>query len=154
MLKKILLSLLLLSSFQLAFSQTASELFRDYSQKRKATYISLPRAMMSMATSKLSDNNLQAVLQDVKSAKVLKLDNSKKSVRKKFIKQVKQLPKYGYEEFTRVSGNSDMLVMVKHSASYISEIAMAYNNGATCMGVLITGNINPEDLEAIIQMAE
>ena len=154
MVKKILFSLLLLFSCQLVFSQSAPELFSNYSQERKATYMSLPRAMMSVAASKLSDSNVQAVLQEINSAKILKLDDCKKSVRKKFIKKIKQLPKYGYEEFTRVSGNSDMLIMVKQSASNISEIVMAYNNGSTCTGILVTGNINPEDIDAIIRMAE
>ena len=90
--KKVLFSLLLLLSCQLAFSQSASALFNDYKQERKATYVSVPRAMMSIAAGKLKDGNVQALLQQVQSARVLTLSDCRKGVRKKFAQDVGFLP--------------------------------------------------------------
>lgn len=153
--KKVLFSLLLLLSCQLAFSQSASALFNDYKQERKATYVSVPRAMMSIAAGKLKDGNVQTLLQQVQSARVLTLSDCRKGVRKKFAKKMTQLGKYGYEEFTRVSDDRDnVLVMVKRNGTFIGEIAILMNSKDSCVGMLVTGHINPEDIDAVIGMVE
>ena len=108
-----------------------------------------------MQAGKLKDGNVQTLLQQVQSARVLTLSDCRKGVRKKFAKKMTQLGKYGYEEFTRVSDDRDnVLVMVKRNGTFIGEIAMLMNSKDSCVGMLVTGHINPEDIDAVIGMVE
>lgn len=63
------------------------------------------------------------------------------------------MSKEGYEEYARTKqGDSDVLVMIKKDEELIHEIVMSVYSDSSCMGVLVKGDINPEDLGAIVDM--
>lgn len=151
--KKMLLMLLVAFATQFACAQQAQKVFDAFRSEKKAEYTSIPGALMSLAGSKVKDNNVAAVLKEVKSARVLRLGNCKKRTRKKFVEQVAGLNKEGYEEYARTKqGDSDVLVMIKKDDELVHEIVTCVYSDSSCMGVLVKGDINPEDLGAIVDM--
>ncbi len=153
--KKLLFTLVLMLTCQLAFAQTARTIFDDYKDEKHAQFVSVPRVLMSIAANKMKDNNMQAVMKEVKSMKVLTLSDCRKSTRKGFVKKITALPSKGYEEFTRVKDNKDnVLVLARKGAQYIEEIVLLASDENDCVGIYITGEINPEDMDAVISMAE
>ncbi|MBM6992143.1 MAG: DUF4252 domain-containing protein [Prevotella sp.] len=153
--KKLLFTLMLMLTCQLTFGQTAKSIFDDYKNEKHAQFVSVPRIMMSIAANKVGDNNMQAVMKEVKSVKVLTLDDCRKSTRKGFVKKITALSGRGYEEFTRVKDNKDnVLVLAKQGDRYIEEIVVLVSDDNDCVGIYITGEINPEDIDAVVSMAE
>lgn len=155
--KKVLFTLLLMLTCQMAFCQTASSVFNDFREKKHAEYVSVPRMMMSIAAAKIKDGNVSALLKEVKEAKVLTLSNCSKSVRKKFVKSISDLSKNGYSEFTgmQTGGKTDgMTILTKEKGETIQEIVALSSKDSSCIGILITGDINSEDVAAIIGMVD
>ena len=113
MMKKMLLMLLVAFATQFACAQQAQKVFDAFRSEKKAEYTSVPGVLMALAGDKVKDNNVAAVLKEVKSARVLRLGNCKKRTRKKFAQQVAALSKEGYEEYARTKqGDSDLLVIL------------------------------------------
>ena len=111
---------------------------------------------MTVAAAKVKDGNVAALLKEVDEACVLTLSDCSKSTRKKFEKKVAELSKNGYSEFTGMKKDkySGMTVLVKEKGDTISEIVATTSSDNTCMGILITGTINAEDVAAIIGMVD
>lgn len=154
--KKILFTLLLMLTCQLAFCQSASSVFNEFRDKKHAEYVSVPRLFMTIAGVKVKDGNVAALLKEVDEARVLTLNDCSGSVRKKFAKKIIALSQNGYSEFTGVKkGKSEgMNILVKQKGSAIQEIVALSTGDNTCVGFLITGEINAEDVAAIIGMVD
>lgn len=153
--KKILFTLALALIAQLSFAQTAKDVFNDFKDQKKAEYVSVPRAMLKLGAAAVKDNNTQALLDEIHSAKVLTLDNCKKKVRKNFATAISQLTKKGYDEYTRMKDDGqNILILTKQSEDLIAEIVALINDDDDCVGILVTGAINPEDIEAVIHMVD
>lgn len=155
--KKVILGLLLLLTCQTAFCQSASSVFNDFRDKKHAEYVTVPRLLMSVAAAKVKDGNVAALLKEVKEAKILTLTDCSKSVRKKFVKNITALSGKGYSEFTgmKTGGKADgMSVLTKEKGDTIEEIVALSSSDNSCVGILITGEINSEDVAAIIGMVD
>ena len=155
--KKLVLSLLLVLICQMAFCQSASSVFNDFRDKKKAEYVTVPRLVMSIAAAKIKDGNVAALLKEVKEAKVLTLSNCSKSVRKKFVKNITSLSGNGYSEFSgmKTGGKTDgMTILTKEKGETIEEIVALQSSDNSCVGILITGDINSEDVAAIIGIVD
>ena len=153
--KKILFTLLLVLVCQMVSAQTATSVFNEFRNEKKSEYVSVPRAMMTIAAARVKDGNIQALLKEVKSAKILTLDECRKGVRKDFVKKISALTSNGYEEYTRMKDKKDnTLILAKKEGQYISEIVALMSDENDCSGILITGQINPEDIEAVVGMVE
>mgnify|MGYP000881825103 CR=1 FL=1 len=154
--KKILFTLLLLLTCQLAFCQTANDVFNEYRDKKHAEYVSVPKLLMTIAAGKVKDGNTAALLNEVDEAKVLTLSDCSSGVRKKFAKKIVALSDDGYSEFTGVKkGKSEgMNILVKQKGDTITEVVALSASDNTCVGILITGDIKAEDVAAIIGMVD
>ena len=154
--KRIVIALLLLLTCQLAFCQSASSVFNDFRDKKHAENVTGPKLLMTGAAAKVKDGNVAALLKEVDEACVLTLSDCSKSTRKKFVKKVAELSKNGYSEFTGMKKDkySGMTVLVKEKGDTISEIVATTSSDNACMGILITGTINAEDVAAIIGMVD
>lgn len=152
--KKILFTLLLMVTCQMAFCQSANSVFNDFRDKKHAEYVSVPKLLMSVAAAKVKDGNVAALLKEVDAAKVLTLSDCSKSVRRKFAKKINALSGNGYDNFTGVKSgkDKDMTILVRQSDDTIKEIVALVLSGNTCVGILVSGNINAEDVAAIIGM--
>lgn len=155
--KKILFTLLLMVTCQMAFCQSASSVFNDFSDKKHAEYVTVPRLVMSIAAAKVKDGNVSALLKEVNEAKILTLSNCSKSVRKKFAKNITALSGKGYSEFTgmKTGGKTEgMTILTKEKGDTIKEIVALQSSDNSCVGILISGDINSEDVAAIIGMVD
>lgn len=152
--KKLLFTLTLMLACQLVFGQEARNVFDRYKNKREARYVSVPRAMTSAMAGKMKDNNVQEVMRDVKSVQVLRLNDCRRSVRRGFAKRVARLSSKGYQELTRMKGRrDDLLVLARQGGRYVEEVVLLVSNRRDCMGILVTGEIDPKDVEAVVSMA-
>lgn len=153
--KKILFTLVLMLMAQLSFAQTAKDVFNDYKDQKKAEYVSVPRAMLKLGAAAVKNNNTQALLDEIHSAKILTLDNCKKRVRKNFANAISNLSKKDYDEYTRMKDDGqNILILVKKHEDLIAEIVALINDDDDCVGILVTGDINPEDIEAVVRMVD
>ena len=154
--KKVLFTLLLMLTCQMAFCQSASSVFNDFRDKKHAEYVTVPKLLMTVAAAKVKDGNVSALLKEVDEAKVLTLNDCSKSVRKKFVKQISALSNDGYSEFTGVKKGkaNGMTILTKEKGETIEEIVALSSSDNTCIGILITGEINSEDVAAIIGMVD
>lgn len=154
--KRIVLGLLMLLTCQMAFCQSASSVFNGFRDKKHVEFVTVPKLLMTVGAAKVKDSNVAALMKEVDEVKVITLSDCRKSVRKKFARQVLALSGNGYSEYTGYKGgkNKDMTILVKQGGQTIQEIVGLVQNTSKCMGILITGNINSEDVAAILGVVD
>ena len=154
--KKILFTLLLLVSCQMAFCQSASSVFNDFRDKKKVEFVTVPKLLLTVGAAKVKDSNVAALMKEVDEVKVITLNDCRKSIKKKFAKQITALSGNGYSDYTGYKGgkDKDMTILVKQSGQNIQEIVGLVQNSSKCMGILVSGNINSEDVAAILGVVD
>ena len=154
--KKVLFTLLLMLTCQMAFCQSASSVFNDFRDKKHAECVSVPKLMLTIAAAKMKDGNVNALLKQVDEVKILKLTDCSGRVRRKFVKKIKALDGDGYSEFTGMKkGKSEgMSILVRQKGDIIKEVVAVTSGSNTCVGILLTGNINAEDVAALIGIVD
>ena len=154
--KKILFTLLLLVSCQMAFCQSASSVFNDFRDKKKVEFVTVPKLLLTVGAAKVKDSNVAALMKEVDEVKVITLNDCRKSIKKKFAKQITALSGNGYSDYTGYKGGKvkDMTILVKQSGQNIQEIVGLVRNSSKCMGILVSGNINSEDVAAILGVVD
>lgn len=154
--KKVLFTLLLMLTCQMAFCQSASSVFNEFRDKKRAECVSVPKLMLTIAAAKMKDGNVNALLKEVDEVRVLTLTGCSGSVKKKFVKKIKALDGDGYSEFTGMKkGKSEgMSILVKQKGDTIKELVAVSSGTNTCVGILFTGNINSEDVAALIGIVD
>lgn len=154
--KKLLIGFFLLLTCQWVLAQNATTIFRNFQDKKHAEYVSAPRLVMGIIASKLKVGNLQAVLSDIHSAKVLTLNQCSRCTRKRFAKKISKLSKKGYEEFSgfKQDDNNISVMAKKGFDNMIKEAVLLISSKNNCIGILITGNINPEDAAAAMGLSQ
>lgn len=154
--KKILFTLLLMLTCQMAFCQKANSVFNDFRDKKHAECVSVPKLMLTIAAAKMKDGNVNALLKEVDEVKILKLTDCSGRVRRKFVKKIKALDGDGYSEFTgmKKGKREGISIMVKQKDNTIKEIVALSSGSDSCVGILLTGNINAEDVAALIGIVD
>ena len=89
--KKILWMLLLLVNFQWVSAQEAQALINEFKTQKSAEYMNVSHAMMGIAALKVKNDNVNALLKQIKTMKILELSECDKNVRKKFIEKAQKL---------------------------------------------------------------
>ncbi len=150
--KKLLFTLLFTLTCQMAFCQQAGSLFNEFMDKKHAECVSVPKLMLTIAAAKMKEGNVNALLKQVDEIKVLKLTDCSGSVKKKFVKKVKALDDDGYSELTgmKKGNNEGMSILVKQKGDIIKEVVALSSGSNSCVGILLTGDINAEDIAALI----
>ncbi len=153
--KKLLLSLMLALVCQLSMAQTAKSVFDEYKSKNNVAYVSVPSALIQIGAAKIKDERAKEVVGQVKSARMLNLDDCKKSVRKKFVKAIEKLRKQGYDEATNMKNSSDnILILTKGNSSTLEEVVILINNNPDVTAILFTGNISVDAISSLVGLAE
>ncbi len=136
----------------MAFCQQAGSLFNEFKDKKHAECVSVPKLMLTIAAAKMKEGNVNALLKQVDEIKVLKLTDCSGSVKKKFVKKVKALDDDGYSELTgmKKGNNEGMSILVKQKGDIIKEVVALSSGSNSCVGILLTGDINAEDIAALI----
>lgn len=154
--KKILFTLLLMLTCQMAFCQKANSVFNDFRDKKHAECVSVPKLMLTIAAAKMKDGNVNALLKQVDEVKILKLTDCSGHVRRKFVKKIKALDGDGYSEFTgmKKGKGEGMSILVRQKGDTIKEVVAVTSGSNTCVGILLTGDINAEDVAALIGIVD
>ena len=154
--KKVLFTLFLMLTCQMAFCQSASSVFNEFRDKKRAECVSVPKLMLTIAASKMKDGNVNALLKEVDEVKILKLTDCSGSVKRKFAKKIRALEDDGYSEFTGMKkGKSEgMTILVKQKGETIKEVVALSAGYNSCVGILLTGDINSEDVAALIGIVD
>lgn len=154
--KKILFTLLLMLTCQMAFCQKANSVFNDFRDKKHAECVSVPKLMLTIAAAKMKDGNVNALLKQVDEVKILKLTDCSGRVRRKFVKKIKALDGDGYSEFTgmKKGKREGMSILVRQKGDTIKEVVAVTSGSNTCVGILLTGDINAEDVAALIGIVD
>jgi len=149
--KKLFMALMLLLACQGMAAQQAQTVFNEYKTHKKASYYVVPKTMLGIAGAGLKRGTAKELLNQLEAARVLSLDDCRRGVRRRFAKQVSALAGKGYEEYGRLKqGDDNILVLIKQTDRYIGEMVVLVTDEDDCMGVLLTGQLNREDVQAVL----
>lgn len=142
--------LLALFCIQGSMAQTANEVFREFRDVKRVEATTVPKSLMRLGAKNVRDGSTKKLLSQLERLQVLDLDDCSKRNRKKFVNRINDLEKYGYEEYGRISGSGDnVLVLTRKADKKVSELVILLTDKDDCKGILVEGNINPDDIQAI-----
>lgn len=153
--KNLLLTLAFLLTCQVMSAQTANDLYNEFKNEENITSVKVPHWLMSIAASNDKDVKSKEELKQIKSLRVLDLDECSDRTKKRFLNEAKKLFDNGYEELVKAnSEDSQALILVKGDEQIINEVVIIGGDNESCSGVFITGNIRPEYIEEITKDAQ
>lgn len=147
--KKILFTLILILSCQMVCAQEASSMFNQYKTAKNVEYMNIP---ISEAVNEPGET-MQKLAEQLETVEMLNLGECRKSVRKRFERNISKLTSKGYIEYTRIKDGDDLvLVLMKQGGDFVDEIIILIKDSDDCMALLVKGHINKEDIGDLIRM--
>lgn len=148
--KKIIFTLVLMLTAATNLSaQTVDDIFNAFKDKPNVQFVNIPKALMSMASGAIEDNEKKELLKKMDSLRVLGIEGDE-DLAKQFQEKVQKLSKKGYEQM--VNSNEDgekAQILVKTKDDAITEMLVISIDGSECALVQICGNIRPEDVKKL-----
>lgn len=148
--KKIIFTLVLMLTAATNLSaQTVDDIFNAFKDKPNVQFVNIPKALMSMASGAVEDNEKKELLKKMDSLRVLGIEGDE-DLAKQFLEKVQKLSKKGYEQM--VNSNEDgekAQILVKTKDDAITEMLVISIDGSECALVQICGNIRPEDVKKL-----
>ena len=148
--KKIIFTLVLMLTAATNLSaQTVDDIFNAFKDKPNVQFVNIPKALMSMASGAVEDNEKKELLKKMDSLRVLGIEGDE-DLAKQFQEKVQKLSKKGYEQM--VNSNEDgekAQILVKTKDDAITEMLVISIDGNECALVQICGNIRPEDVQKL-----
>lgn len=148
--KKIIFTLVLMLTAATNLSaQTVDDIFNAFKDKPNVQFVNIPKALMSMASGAIEDNEKKELLKKMDSLRVLGIEGDE-DLAKQFQEKVQKLSKKGYEQM--VNSNEDgekAQILVKTKDDAITEMLVISIDGNECALVQICGNIRPEDVKKL-----
>lgn len=148
--KKIIFTLVLMLTAATNLSaQTVDDIFNAFKDKPNVQFVNIPKALMSMASGAVEDNEKKELLKKMDSLRVLGIEGDE-DLAKQFQEKVQKLSKKGYEQM--VNSNEDgekAQILVKTKDDAITEMLVISIDGSECALVQICGNIRPEDVKKL-----
>lgn len=148
--KKIIFTLVLMLTAATNLSaQTVDDIFNAFKDKPNVQFVNIPKALMSMASGAVEDNEKKELLKKMDSLRVLGIEGDE-DLAKQFQEKVQKLSKKGYEQM--VNSNEDgekAQILVKTKDDAITEMLVISIDGNECALVQICGNIRPEDVKKL-----
>ena len=144
----LLLSLLVMSCG--TYSRNADDIIDDLRDARHAQYVNVGSGLLGLG--RLISPTLAEASLGINSVQLLDLSKCNGNVREKFRKHLQNLYKNRYYEeiVTNQHGRDNMMVLVRRDGQYVSEIVIANASDMTDALLVITGHINLENLQRII----
>lgn len=150
--KKYFIILALLLTFQTGSAQNIQTLFNEFKDEAKAEFTNVTPLIMSFA--KLFMNDLdeeEQIVRQVKSVKVLELENCSEKVKERFNKRMHKLKLKNYETLLRSNdGDSRTQVLVKIDKDIIREVLVIESGCEDCTLIQMKGKIHKKDIETLI----
>ena len=152
--KIIFTAVVMLLSATSIVAQTVNDIFNEFKEKPQVQYINIPKSMMGMAVGSMNDNEEKDILKKLDSISILTIENNTE-MQQKFEKKVQTLSKKGYEQM--VNSNEDgekAQILVKTKGDNISEMLIISIESDECALVQICGDISPEDVKKLENIAQ
>ncbi len=131
-------------------SHNADDIINDMRDARHAQYVNVGSGLLGLG--RLLSPTLSEASIGINSVQVLDLSRCSGNVRDKFRNRIQNLYRNrSYEEIvTNQSGHETRTALVRRDGQYVSEIVLANSSDMNDVIVLITGHINVENLERIV----
>ena len=131
-------------------SHNADDMINDMRDARHAQYVNVDSGLLGLG--RLLSPTLSEASIGINSVQVLDLSRCSGNVRDKFRNRIQNLYRNrSYEEIvTNQSGHETRTALVRRDGQYVSEIVLANSSDMNDVIVLITGHINVENLERIV----
>ena len=131
-------------------SHNADDIINDMRDARHAQYVNVGSGLLGLG--RLLSPTLAEASIGINSVQVLDLSRCSGNVRDKFRNRIQNLYRNrSYEEIvTNQSGHETRTALVRRDGQYVSEIVLANSSDMNDVIVLITGHINVENLERIV----
>ncbi len=131
-------------------SHNADDIINDMRDARHAQYVNVGSGLLGLG--RLLSPTLSEASIGINSVQVLDLSRCSVNVRDKFRNRIQNLYRNrSYEEIvTNQSGHETRTALVRRDGQYVSEIVLANSSDMNDVIVLITGHINVENLERIV----
>ena len=131
-------------------SNNADDIINDMRDARHAQYVNVGSGLLGLG--RLLSPTLSEASIGINSVQVLDLSRCSGNVRDKFRNRIQNLYRNrSYEEIvTNQSGHETRTALVRRDGQYVSEIVLANSSDMNDVIVLITGHINVENLERIV----
>lgn len=148
--KKVLLCLLLISSFSFQLHANAENIIQQFSNSKDVYRIHIGRVGMSLIRFFAVDAEYRSAVKEIKSLEVLTLkDNSTKDNYLNKFKTLKDDEKYT-TLLTVKNGDDNVRIMIKKEKDVICELIVIVSDTADITMVRLKGKIKESDLETII----
>ncbi len=132
---------------------SVDRLMRKYKHSPKAEYVHVPKLMMSLAKTIMTndDDDYTKYIKHINSIKVLDMEDCSKAIKQQFFKDVARLKTVGYEELmTAKEADEQTVIMVKRSRTGIKELVIVDSGDDDAALIQIMGNIKDSEIQKII----
>ena len=151
LMKKILFSLIIIITAQWCYAQSSDNIFREFKNENKAEYVTVSPFIMSLAKVCNGNDADNDFINNIKSVKVLDLEECSASVKQRFSNKVNKLKLSGYETMIRVNDNGEKVrILTKKHKDKISELLIICVGDDDCALIKIKGDIDSKDLTQIV----
>lgn len=148
---------LVLMAFQTLSAKSVKSLMDEYRGENHAEYTYISPAMMLLAKAAVKQYSKDAseMLKNVTSVRVLRLNDCKTKVKKRFCKEIANLDEEEYQPLVMTasakrSTDKDFKVLVKADAEAVSEFVVLSTSKDDCSLMQVEGKIALSDIQKII----
>ncbi|WP_455672777.1 DUF4252 domain-containing protein [Phocaeicola sp.] len=149
--KKIIFTLLLLVVCHIGYGQSISALFNEFGNEPNADCVTISPFLMSIGKMFSANHEGSEIVGNIKSMKVIDLEDCPAEVQERFIKKVNKLDLDGYETLMRMNDEGDKVrVMMKMKKEVIRELLLVCTGNGDCTLVQINGKFTKDDIDKLI----
>lgn len=160
--KKITMFLMLaLMAVQTLSAKSMKSLIDEYRGENHAEYTYVSPAMMLLAKAAVKQYSKEAsdMLKNVTSVRILRLDDCKTKVKKRFCKEIANLDEEEYQPLVMTasakrSTDKDFQVLIKADAESVSEVVVLSTSKDDCSMIQVEGNIALSDIQKVIDSTQ
>lgn len=132
-------------------AQTSDDIFKEYSKADNAYCVNINSSMLRISKWLMGNDPETAIIKNMKSMRILDLDECSDSVKDKFSDSISALSSNGYEELIAVNDDGEEVkVLAKIKNDRIKQLLIA--NSEDSMLVEINGNFTMDQISALVSM--
>lgn len=149
--KKYIFTLMLLFVCQIGFGQNIDGIFREFGNEKNAEYVKASPFLMFIGKMFVSHDEGGDIVNKVKSAQVLDLEDCHTDVKKRFEQKVKHLNTLGYEELMRMNDEGEKVrVLMKMKKETIRELLLVCTGNDDCTLIQVKGKFTKNDIDKLV----
>lgn len=148
--KKIVAMIALMIAGQNTFAQSTKDIFEEFGKEYKAESVSISPFLMTIGRMFMDDDTPKAVKQ-VRSMKVLDLEECPQAVKERFAQRIKDLDTEGYETLMQVNDEGEKVrILMKTDKQAVKELLFLCTGNDDCALIQLKGNIRKTDIAELM----